>query len=218
MKNDRQLRADVEQELLWDPSLHAEQIGVSVRDGVVELGGHVASYLEKWAAERAAMRVSETRALASEIKVDMPASATRTDADIARAAIHQIEWNASLPGTLKVQVTDGCVTLQGPVEWQYQKERVEEAIRSLRGVRSVKNEIAVTPKSKPVDVGISIEKALRRNASTRATQIYVETADSKVILRGHVHSWAERDAAKRIAWAAPGVMFVDDLIIVEEVK
>lgn len=216
MKSDQELRSDVEHELLWDPSLHAEQIGVSVRDGVVELSGHVASYLEKWAAESAAMRVSKTRALASEIKVDMPASATRTDADIARASLHQIEWNSSIPDTVKVQVTDGCVTLAGAVEWQYQKEAAERAVRPLRGVRSLTNDINVTPKSTSADMKIDIEKALQRNASINATDITVETVGTKVILRGYVRSWAERDEAKQIAWAAPGIMFVEDLILIRQ--
>src|ERR1700690_2827574 len=113
MKNDAQLKADVEQELGWDPSVRAEQIGVSVKNGVVELDGHVDNYFEKWAAERAAMRVSNAKAVASEIKVEMPSSAIRTDEDIARTAVNTLEWNYLVPSTVKVQVTDGCLALKG---------------------------------------------------------------------------------------------------------
>jgi len=118
MKTDEQLKSDVEQELRWEPSVHAEQIGVSVKSGVVELDGHVDAYYEKWAAERAAMRVANVKAVASEIKVEMPSSATRTDEDIARTAVNHLEWNFLVPNTVKVQVTDGWVTLKGPAEWQ----------------------------------------------------------------------------------------------------
>jgi osmotically-inducible protein OsmY len=111
MRNDEQLRSDVEQELRWEPSVHSEQIGVSVKNGVVELDGHVDSYYEKWAAERAAMRVSSVKAIASEIKVELPSTATRTDEDIARTAVNHLEWNYSVPNTVKVQVTGGWVTL-----------------------------------------------------------------------------------------------------------
>jgi len=147
MKTDEQLQSDVEQELRWEPSVSATQIGVSVKGGVVELDGHVDSFYEKWAAERAAMRVSEAKAVASEIKVELPSSATRTDEDIARTAVNHLEWNYSVPDTVKVQVTDGCVTLEGTTEWQYQREEAESAVRSLMGVKWVSNEITVTPRA-----------------------------------------------------------------------
>ena len=184
------------------------------RDGVVELDGHVDSYYEKWAAERAAMRVSNVKAVASEIKVELPSSATRTDEDIARTAMNHLEWNYSVPNTVKVQVTDGWVTLKGTTEWQYQKEEAERAVRPLKGVKGVFNEIAVTPKVSAIDVKVKIEDALKRNAETDANHITVETSDGKVTLRGHVRSWAEREEAEHAAWAAPGVTRVEDLILI----
>jgi osmotically-inducible protein OsmY len=214
MKNNPQLQFDVEQELRWEPSVHADQIGVSVKDGVVELDGHVDSYYEKWAAERAAMRVSKVKSVASEIKVDLPSSATRTDEEIARTAMNHLEWNYLVPNTIKVQVTDGWITLKGSAEWQYQKEEAERAVRPLTGVKGVFNEIAVTPKVSAVDVKIKIENALKRNAEIDASHITVETTESKVTLRGHVRSWAERDEAEHAAWAAPGVNKVEDLITI----
>lgn len=214
MKNDEQLRSDVEQELRWEPSVRSEQIGVSVKDGVVQLDGTVNNYFEKWAAERAAMRVLNTKAMASEIKIDMPSSAVRSDADIARATMNHLEWNYSVPATVKVQVTDGSVTLTGTAEWQYQKEEAERVVRPLRGVKWVSNEIAVTPKLNAVDVKMKIENALKRNAETDAKQITVETSNGKVTLRGSVKSWSEREEAQHAAWAAPGVTNVEDLITI----
>jgi len=134
MKNDADLQHDVQEELRWDPSIHAEQIGVSVKNGVVELDGHVDSVWVKYAAERAAMRVAKVKAVASEIKVDPPSSAIRTDEDIALAASNYLEWNALVPKTVKVQVTDGVVTLEGTVEWHFQKKEAEQGLLWLIGV------------------------------------------------------------------------------------
>jgi len=214
MKSDTQLKADVEAELRWDPSIHAEQIGVSVKDSVVELDGQVGSYYEKWAAERDALRVSSAKAVASEIKVELSSPATRTDEDIARAAKNHLDWSYSVPDSVKVKVTDGWVTLMGTAEWQYQREEAERLVRALMGVKGVYNEITVTPKASAVDVKVKIEEALKRSAETDAAHIPVETWDGAVTLRGTVHSWAERAEAERAAWAAPGVKKVDDRITV----
>ncbi len=215
MKNDQQLKNNVEEELRWDPSVRSEQIGVSVKNGVVELDGHVDSYFEKWAAERAAMRVCDARAIASEVKVELPSSDERTDSDIARTALNHLEWNSSVPATVAVQVTDGRVTLKGTTEWQYQKDEAERAIRPIKGVKWVFSEIAVTPRANAFNVKVKIEEALKRNASTGAKDITVETADGQVTLRGHVHTWAERDEAEYAAWSAPGVTNVQDLILID---
>jgi osmotically-inducible protein OsmY len=214
MKSDAQLKSDIEQELRREPSLRAEQIGVSVKDGVVELDGQVDSYYDKWAAERAAMRVSDVKAVAGEIKVKLPSSVIRTDEEIAHTAMSHLQWNFLVPNTVKVQVTDGNVTLKGTAEWQFQKNEAERAIRSLKGVKWVFNEIAVKPKVNAVDVKLKIENALKRNAATDANHIIVETSGDKVTLRGHVRSWAERDEAEYAAWAAPGVTKVEDLITI----
>jgi len=215
MKSDAQLKSDVQAELRWDPAVaHDEQIGVSVKSGVVELDGHVGSYFEKWAAERAALRVSSVKAIASEIKVELPSSATRTDEDIARVAKNHLAWDYSVPDTVKVKVTDGFVTLEGTAEWQYQREEAERVVRPLMGVKGVFNAIDVTPRASAIDVKVKIEDALKRSAETDAKHIKVETTNGKVTLRGTVSSWAEREAAEHAAWAAPGVTRVEDLITV----
>ncbi|HXI39323.1 MAG TPA: BON domain-containing protein [Bryobacteraceae bacterium] len=214
MKNDVHLKNDVEQELRWDPSVHAEQIGVSVKNGVVELDGHVDSYYEKWAAERVVMRVAAVKAVASELKVELPASGSRTDEDIARTAMNHLEWNYSVPGTVKVKVTKGSVTLQGTAEWQYQREEAERAVRSLMGVKGVFNEITLKPRVSAERVKAKIEEALKRNAEIDASHIRVETSNGTVILHGDVRSWAEREEAERAAYAAPGVTKVEDQITI----
>ena len=215
MMNDEQLRSDVEQELRWEPSVRAEQIGVSVKDGVVELDGHVDNYFEKWAAERAAMRVLNAKAVASEIKVEMPSASVRTDADIARAAMNHLEWNYSVPATVKVQVSDGCVTLRGAAEWQYQKEEAERAVRSLRGVKWVSNEITVTPTLHAIDVKLKIESALKRNWAFYDNDIQVNVSGHRATLTGTVDSMYQKNEAGNIAWNAPGVWSVDNELLVD---
>jgi osmotically-inducible protein OsmY len=156
------------------------------------------------------MRVAKVQAVASEIKVDLPFSAARTDEDIARAASNHIEWNLLVPKTVKVQVTDGVVTLQGTVEWQYQKEAAQEGLLWLIGVKSIRNLITVNPKASAVGVKTKIEDALKRHAEIDATHIKVETSDGTVTLRGNVRSIVQREEVEHAAWAAPGVTKVEN--------
>jgi osmotically-inducible protein OsmY len=199
------LKCDVEDALRYEPRIHAERIGVSVNRGVVELDGHVDSFYEKWAAEDAAIRVANVESIASEIIVDLPFASKRTDIDIAFAAGNQLAWNILVPDTIKVVVVDGNLTLQGTAEWRYQREEAESTVRSLHGVKSIVNEIALTARISPVNVKVNIQNALRRDAQIDSEQVKVEVNGSSVTLSGNVSSWRERRDAEHAAFDAPGV-------------
>jgi osmotically-inducible protein OsmY len=208
------IKNEVEQELRWEPSVCATKIGVSVNDGIVELDGHVGSLYEKWAAERAALRVGNVTSIASEIIVDLPFESERTDEDIASAAANHLNWNLQVPDTIKLTVSKGWVTLQGTAEWQYQKEEAARVVRSLRGVKAVSDDIALKPTLSAVGVKIKIDDALKRDAQIEAKDITVEAVGNAVTLRGRVHSWREREDAEHAAFAAPGVGSVSNLLTV----
>jgi len=215
MKTDAELQQDVMNELQWEPTIEAAEIGVAVKDGVVTLSGYVDSYIKKWAAERAAARVSGVRAVAEEIQVRLPSSLKRSDEDLAGAVANVLEWNVLVPhDRVKVQVQDGLVTLSGEVDWWYQKNAAEEAVRYLMGVVLFNNQITIKPPVKPLDVKDKIESAFRRNALLDSRQVTVETRGGWVILSGSVRNWAERAEAQWTAWAAPGVSEVENNIII----
>ena len=211
---DIELRKDVLAELEWDPSIDAGTIGVAVDEHVVALTGHVGSYASKANAEAIVKRVHGVQGVANDLEVKLPTSAERDDVDIARSAVHALEWNVAVPRErLQVTVRDGWVTLEGSVDWQYQKRAAEDAVFLLAGVRGVMNSITVAPKQvRPGDVKNMIEAALRRNAELDAQKIEVQATEGKVTLTGIVRSWAERQDAVNAAWSAPGVRDVVDQI------
>jgi osmotically-inducible protein OsmY len=212
---DLELKGNVESELDWEPSVNAAEIGVSVKDGIVTLTGHVQSYWQKIASERSASRVSGVKAVVNGLEIRLPATSERTDEDIARAAVSALAWSVSVPADrVKVEVSKGWITLEGTVEWQYQKAAAEKAVRDLIGVRGVVDLLEVKPKANPVEVKVAIEAALKRSAEVDASRITVETDGDKVILRGTVRSWSEREEAERAAWRSPGVRFVENRITV----
>jgi osmotically-inducible protein OsmY len=215
IRTDEAIQTDVLEELKWDTRVQPNEIGVMVKDGVVTLTGWVDSYLKKMAAEEAAHRVRGVKAVANDIEVRLPGSAERTDADLAKAVLNALRWDTAIP-TDKVDVTvsQGWVTLKGEVEFGFQKSDAERAVRRLSGVKGVINLITVKPRPSPSDLKQQIERALIRNAETDARNITVEVQGSKVILRGTVRSYAEKQAAEDTAWAAPGVTEVDNHIVV----
>ena len=214
IRTDEELQKEVLAELKWDAQIQPNEIGVSVKDGVVTLTGWVDSYLKKWSAEDAAHKVAGVKAVANDIEIKL--ATERTDSDIAEAAVHALEWDAGVPSDrVKATVSKGWVTLKGEVERQYQKQDAEQVVRRLAGVKGVTNLITVKPHVTPSELKKKIEDALVRNAEIDANKITVEVQGSKAILKGTVRAWAEKEEAARVAWSAPGITSVENRITVE---
>jgi osmotically-inducible protein OsmY len=215
MRSDDQIERDVKEELEWDPDLDATDIAVSVKNGVVTLTGFVRSYTDKYEAEAAAKRVAGVRAVANDIEVRMPSVDERPDPEIAREAVAAIKSQLPISSEqIKVVVKNGWVTLEGEVEWQYQRNTAETAVRRIRGVKGVTNYMQLKPRAEPSEIKRKIQEAFRRNAEVDANRIQVESRGTEVVLKGTVRSWIEREEAERIAWSAPGVTRVVDEIVV----
>lgn len=208
---DGELLDQVEDALDWEPSVDVSDVDVSVDGGVVTMRGDVGSYAQKRTAERVVLGVYGVRGVANDLSVRLPGALERSDTDIAQAAVNTLTWNTQVPSDrVTVAVSDGWVTLRGTVDWQYQKDAAERGVRNLTGVRGITNDMTVGPRVQPGDVQAKIEAALRRNAEIDARRINVRVADGRITLSGNVHSSAERDEARRAAWAAPGVTAVED--------
>jgi len=210
---DHQLREAVMQQLDWQPEIISKDISVGAKEGVVTLTGFVHSYMEKIAAENAAKRVYGAKAVANDIEVKPRIE--KTDPEIAREAVEALKRNFTVPDSgITATVKNGLIALEGSVQWNYQREAAETAVRDLAGVKSVMNCIEVKPKVSPGNIHAKIEDALRRNAELDARRVIVTTHDGTVELRGNVRSWVEKDEAGAAAWAAPGVTKVENNIVV----
>jgi osmotically-inducible protein OsmY len=215
MKSDSEIERDVREELRWDPDLDAEDIAISVKNGVVTLAGFTHSYTDRLEAELAAKRVAGVHAVANDIEVRLPAIDQRPDPDIAKDAIAALKSELPIShDRIKVIVKDGWITLEGTAEWQYQKTSAETAVRKVKGVKGITNVITVKPKVEPSELKRKIQDAFKRNAEVDADRITVEANGSVVTLKGTVRSWSEREEAERIAWSAPGITNVEDRIVV----
>jgi osmotically-inducible protein OsmY len=215
MRTDLELMQDVSAELKADPQVHEKEIGVTVTGGVVTLTGKVPSFAEKFAAERAVERVTGVHALADELSVTLPNIHERSDTDIAIAAVNALRWDTEVPDDkIQVKVVHGWLTLDGNVEWYFQKAAAERNVRYLIGVKGVTNLIAIKPAVSAAQVQRNIEAAMKRSAELDAKNVTVQATGGKVTLRGTVNSWAERAEAERAAWSTRGVTQVDDKIAV----
>ena len=206
MKTDADLKRDVTAELAWDPAVKATAIGVAVKDGVVTLTGHLETFAEKHAAERALRRVAGVKAIALELDVKLSFDHKRSDTDIAVSAEQALKWSTLVPvEAIRLTVDHGSVTLQGEVEWDYQRRSAEKAIRPLMGVVGISNELTLRVRPRATDLSRKIRDALTRQALREAKQIQVDVDGTTVKLSGKVNSWQEREAVQGVAWAAPGV-------------
>lgn len=206
MKTDQQLRDDVLEELEWEPAVNSSEVGVEVKDGVVTLSGHLRSFAEKVAAERAVQRVAGVKGLAVELDVRLPNQETRNDTEIAHAAKNALEMDTFVPkGAIDIVVEDGRIKLHGLVTAEFQRRAAERAVRNLRGVKDVINNVTVRPVVLTHNVKSRIESALQRRAHAETKAITVSVEGDEITLTGTVPSWQERNAIVHAAWNAPGV-------------
>lgn len=214
-KSDTQLHKDVIDELAFESSIDAGKISVAVNDGVVTLSGSVSSYFEKWAAESAVKRVNHLAGIAEELTVDFMPNPDRSDTDIAETAVRALEWNTAVPkDRVQIKVSRGWLTLEGDLDWQFQRQAAHDVVAHLQGVKGVSNDINIRPSIGATDVQAKIESALKRSAELDAKGVTVEIEGNSVTLRGKLHTWAEREAAARAAWNASGVQMVSNQILV----
>lgn len=215
MKTNEELRTDVSAELTWEPGIDASPIRVAAHDGVVTLTGSVPHHSSRLLAERAARRVVGVRAVVNDIVVNLPASTVKTDAEIATAVLHALDWDTQVPNDrIQVSVRDGRVTLEGTVEWAYQREAAEGAVRNLTGMVQLNNLLTVKPTAAGNEIKDKITAALRRSAEVDSRHIEVDADGGEVTLNGWVRSWVEREAAERTAWSALGVGHVRNSLFV----
>jgi len=217
MKSDIEIQKDVIEQLKWEPFLNAAQIGVAVKNGIVTLSGQVDAYSKKILAEKTTKKVVGVKAIAEDIQVGISPVYKKTDTEIAEAVVNALKWHTMIPDEkIKVSVEDGNVKLEGDVEWEYQRNQAKTAIENLTGVRFVTNLVAVKPKITPYELQQKINSSFQRSANIDSARITAEVLGSKVTLRGKVRSFSEKEDAENAVWSAPGVVSVENKLLIEE--
>ena len=215
MKTDSALRQDIMDELEFEPSIDANDIGVTVENGIVTVSGHVPNYHQKMLVERLVAGVRGVKGLAEEIEVRFPGSIGLADDEIAKRAVDMLKWSTVVPDDrVQVKVQKGWIILTGTLDWHYQKAGATDTLKGIKGVTGISNHIELRPRVSSIDVKARIESALKRNAQVESEGITVKVAGNNVILEGNVKAWNERRVAERAAWASPGVTAVDDRLTV----
>jgi osmotically-inducible protein OsmY len=217
MKTNEQLQKDVQDAIKWEPLLHAAEIGVIAKDGVITLTGTVNSYPKKAEADRAAKNVAGVKAVVEKIEVKLDTNGAKVDDnDIAVEVLNAIEWNWRIPNNkIKALVEKGWVTLEGELHWNFQREAARDAVKNLTGVTGVTCNIKIKPEAHNAIEKREVERALERNWSINAKDIDVQVEGNTVTLTGTVSTWYQKNEAGRIAWNTPGIWAVDNQLEVE---
>lgn len=217
MKSDEIIQKNVMEELKWVPSLNASEVGVAVKNGIVTLSGIVSSYPQKIRAERAVSKIAGVRGIAEDIMVKLNVSDTRSDSEIAQTVLKELEWHSAVNiDKVKIFVEDAVVTLEGSVNWDYQRKSASKVLAPVKGIKTIINNIKIEPSPVPKEISEKIHASFLRKANIDANNIKIEVQGNKIILTGRVRNLEEKMDAENSVWSSPGVAHVDNLLDCDE--